>query len=149
MSELKSRLQEAMKEAMRAKDKERLATIRLANAAIKQREVDEQIELDNEQVLAVLDKMLKQRRESISQFETAGRDDLAAKEKAEIEVLQTFMPTPLSDEEIGSLIDEAVAATGASSIRDMGKVMGMLQGKMKGRADMAAVSAKIKARLGA
>ena len=146
---LKNRLQEEMKAAMRAKEKERLGVIRLVNAAIKQREVDERIELDDEQVLAVMDKMLKQRRESISQYEAASRDDLASKEKAEIEVIQEFMPEPLSDAEIEQLIKEALAQTGAASMKEMGKVMGVLQPKMKGRADMGAVSTKIKSFLSA
>lgn len=146
-SSLKSRLQESVKEAMRAKNKERLGTIRLIMAAIKQREVDERIELDDTQIISVLDKMLKQRRESITQFEAGNRPDLAEKEAAEITILSEFMPTPLSDAEIDQLIDDAVKSTGAAGIKDMGKVMGLLQAKLKGRADMGAVSAKIKARL--
>jgi uncharacterized protein YqeY len=144
---LKERIQEDVKDAMRAKDKPRLATIRLITAAIKQREVDERIELDDTQVLVVLDKMCKQRRESISQFEQAGRDDLAAQEKAELELIQQYLPEQLSEAEINELIDAAMQATGASSMKDMGKVMGQLKPKLQGRADMGAVSALIKARL--
>ncbi|MDH5377196.1 MAG: GatB/YqeY domain-containing protein [Gammaproteobacteria bacterium] len=144
---LKAKLQDAMKDAMRSKAKERLGVIRLMNAAIKQKEVDERIELDDTQVLAVLDKMVKQRRESISQFQDAGRDDLVAKESAEIDVISEFMPEPLSEAEIDQAISDALTQTGANSMKDMGKVMGVLQGKLKGRADMSAVSAKIKSRL--
>ena len=140
---LKERIQEDVKDAMRAKDKPRLATIRLITAAIKQREVDERIELDDTQVLVVLDKMCKQRRESISQFEQAGRDDLAAKEKAELELIQQYLPEQLSEAEINELIDAAMQSTGASSMKDMGKVMGQLKPKLQGRADMGAVSALI------
>jgi uncharacterized protein YqeY len=145
---LKERIQEDVKDAMRARDKPRLATIRLITAAIKQREVDERIELDDTQVLVVLDKMCKQRRESISQFEQAGRDDLAAQEKAELELIQQYLPEQLSEAEINELIDAAMQATGAASMKDMGKVMGQLKPKLQGRADMGAVSALIKARLG-
>ncbi|MCG6900352.1 MAG: GatB/YqeY domain-containing protein [Gammaproteobacteria bacterium] len=144
---LKDRIQQDVKDAMRAKDKERLAAIRLITAAIKQREVDERIELDDEQVLLVLDKMCKQRRESISQFEKAGRDDLVAKEVSELEIIQGYLPRQLDDEEIAALIDVALAETGASSIKDMGKVMGQLKPQLQGRADMSAVSAMIKSRL--
>ena len=146
---LKERLQDAVKDAMRSKAKERLAVIRLVMAAIKQIEVDERIELDDSQILAVLDKMLKQRRESISQFDAAGRDDLSQKEAAEIAIISEFMPEPLSEEEIDQMIKEAIEKTGASSMKDMGKVMGGLQAQMKGRADMSAVSVKIKASLSA
>jgi uncharacterized protein YqeY len=145
---LKERIQEDMKDAMRARDKERLATIRLILAAIKQREVDERIELDDTQVITVLDRMIKQRRESISQFEQAGRDDLTAKEQAEIGVIAPYLPAALDEDEIRTLIDAAVAATGAASVRDMGKVMAELKPKLAGRADMGAVSALVKARLG-
>ena len=145
---LKECIQEDVKDAMRAKDKPRLATIRLITAAIKQREVDERIELDDTQVLVVLDKMCKQRRESISQFEQAGRDDLAALEKAELQLIQQYLPEQLTETEINELIDAAMQATGASSMKDMGKVMGQLKPKLQGRADMGAVSALIKARLG-
>ena len=145
---LKERIQQDVKDAMRAKDKPRLGTIRLITAAIKQREVDERIELDDAQVLVVLDKMCKQRRESITQFEQAGRDDLAAQEKAELEMIQQYLPEQLGEAEINELIDAAMEQTGASSMKDMGKVMGQLKPKLQGRADMGAVSALIKARLG-
>jgi len=145
---IKDRIQQDMKDAMRARDKARLATIRLIMAAIKQREVDERIELDDAQVIAVLDKMVKQRRESIAQFEQAGRDDLVAQENSELDVIMPYMPAALSAAEIDRLVDAALAATGAASIRDMGKVMAELKPKLAGRADMGAVSALIKARLG-
>ena len=145
---LKERITEDMKSAMRAGDKDRLATIRLALAAIKQREVDERITLDDPKVLAVLEKMIKQRREAITQFESGGRADLVAKETAEIAVLQGYMPSQLSDAEIDALIREAIAATGAASIKDMGKVMAAVKPKAQGRADMSAVSARIKQKLG-
>ncbi len=134
---------------MRAKDKARLATLRMINATIKQREVDERAELGDEQVLAVLEKMLKQRRESVEQYRKAGREELAAKEEAEMAVIREFLPEPLSEAELDALIDAALAETGAQSLRDMGKVMGKLRPQVQGRADMAQVSAKIKARLGA
>ena len=145
---LKDRIQQDVKDAMRAKDKARLAAIRLITAAIKQREVDERIELDDAQVTAVLDKMAKQRRESISQFEKAGRDDLIAQEVMELEIILSYLPEQLGEDEINALIDSAMQATGATSIKDMGKVMGQLKPKLQGRADMGAVSAMIKARLG-
>jgi uncharacterized protein YqeY len=145
---LKTRLTEDMKNAMRAGDKPRLAVIRLINAAIKQREVDERIELDDAQVLAVLEKMLKQRRDSISQYETAGREDLAETERAEIGVIEAYLPTPLDESELAALIDAAIAETGAASVRDMGKVMGLLKQRAAGRADMGAVSGLVKKRLG-
>jgi len=134
---------------MRAKDKARLATLRLINAAIKQREVDERTELGDEQVLAVLEKMLKQRRESVEQYRKAGREELAAQEEAEMAVIRSFLPEPLSEAELDALIDAALTETGAQSLRDMGKVMSLLRPRVQGRADMAQVSAKIKARLGA
>ncbi len=147
---LKERITEDMKSAMRSGDKRRLGVIRLLQAAIKQREVDERIEaLDDDQVIATLDKMVKQRRESISQYEKAGRTDLAEQEQFEITVLQEYLPAALSEAEIDALIESAIAETGASSIKDMGKVMGKLKPQMQGRADMGAVSARIKARLGA
>jgi uncharacterized protein YqeY len=145
---LKERITEDMKSAMRAGEKERLATIRLALAAIKQREVDERISLDDGQVLAVLEKMIKQRKESIVQFERGGRADLVAKETAEITLLQSYLPARMSDAEVDALILEAIAATGAASIKDMGKVMGVVKSKAQGRADMGAVSARIKQKLG-
>jgi len=148
-SELKSRINEDMKAAMRAKEKDRLGVIRLILAAIKQREVDERIELDDTQVLAVLDKMVKQRRDSIDQYSKAGREDLAAKEQAEIDVIQQYMPAELSETELDSLIKECVAAVGASGMQDMGKVMAELKPKVQGRADMGKVSQKVKAAIGA
>lgn len=144
---LKDQIQQDMKDAMRARDKARLATIRLILAAIKQREVDERIELDDAQVIVVLDKMAKQRRESISQFEQAERDDLIAQENTELEIIQTYLPEALGEDELNALIEAAMQATGASSIKDMGKVMGQLKPKIQGRADMGAVSALIKSRL--
>jgi len=144
---LKETLQQDMKAAMRAADKRRLGVIRLINAAIKQREVDERIDLDDSQVIVVLDKMAKQRRESIEQYEKAGRDDLAEQEHFELEVLKTYLPEQLDDAEIDAMIAEAIAATGAQSVKDMGKVMGQLKARLAGRADMGAVSGKIKARL--
>ena len=150
MSEsLKQRIEADMKTAMREKDKERLGTIRLILAAIKQREVDERITLDDTQVLAILDKMVKQRRDSIEQFRAAGREELAVKEEAELAVIQGYMPAALSDAELDALIAEAVTASGAKTMQEMGKVMGLLKAKVQGRADMGAVSAKIKARLSA
>ena len=146
---LSQRIREDMKTAMKAGDKRRLGVIRLILAAIKQREVDERIELDDSQTLAVLDKMVKQRRDSIEQFEKAGRNELAEQESFEIEVLQAYMPEALSEEEIDAMIAEAIAGTGAASLRDMGKVMGQLKPKIQGRADMGAVSALVKQRLGA
>jgi uncharacterized protein YqeY len=145
---LKERITEDMKTAMRAGEKERLATIRLLLAAIKQREVDERITLDDGQVLAVIEKMIKQRREAISQFEAGGRADLVAKEGAEVALLQAYLPAQLTAAEIDVLITEAIAATGAASIKDMGKVMGFVKGKAQGRADMGALSARIKQKLG-
>ena len=149
MSELKQQLSADMEQAMRDKDKPRLGVVRLALAAIKQREVDERVALDDTQVLAVLDKMVKQRRDSVRQYEEAGRQDLADQEAYEITVLQTYLPEALSDAELDALIDEAIAASGASSMKEMGKAMGILKPKVQGRADMGAVSAKLKTRLGA
>ncbi len=147
--DLKGRIQEDMKAAMRAAAKDRLATIRLILAAIKQREVDERIQLDDAQVLSVLEKMVKQRRESIAQFQAGGRADLVAKENAELSVLAAYLPEPLSEQELDRLINETVAATGAASIKDMGKVMNALKPQVQGRADMGALGARIKARLSA
>jgi len=144
---LKERITEDMKSAMRAGEKDRLGTIRLALAAIKQREVDERVSLDDAQVLVVLEKMIKQRKEAIAQFETGGRADLVAKETAEIAILQAYLPAQMSDAEIDALIAEAIASTGAASIKDMGKVMGVVKAKAQGRADMGAVSARIKQKL--
>lgn len=144
---LKQQLTEDMKTAMRGGDKHRLSVIRLMLAAIKQREVDERIELDDVQVLATLEKMLKQRRDSVSQFDAAGREDLSAVERAEMVVIETYLPSKLSEPEIDALIDAAIQDTGASSARDMGKVVAAVKEKAAGRADMAVVSGKIKARL--
>ncbi len=138
-----------MKTAMRAQDKERLAAIRLILAATKQREVDERITLTDEHVLAILDKMVKQRRESIAQYEAANRQDLAEKEAAEIAVIQTYLPTPLTSDEIAALIDAAIKESGATTVRDMGKVMGLIKPQIQGRADVGVVSNQIKDRLGA
>ena len=145
---LKARITEDMKSAMRAGEKQTLATIRLLQAAIKQREVDERIQLDDAQVLSVLEKMVKQRRESITQFEAGGRADLVASEQAELVVLQGYLPEQLSEAELTALINSAIASTGAASIKDMGKVMGVVKGQAAGRADMGKVGALIKARLG-
>ena len=145
---LKDRITGDVKDAMRAKDKPRLATLRLITAAIKQREVDERIELDDTQVTLVLDKMVKQRRESIVQFEKAGRDDLITIENNELEIITPYLPEQLGEDEINALIDAALEQTGASSIKDMGKVMGQLKPQLQGKADMGAVSALIKSRLG-
>ena len=148
MSTLKERITEDMKAAMRSGEKERLGVIRMITSAIKQREVDERIALDDAQVLSVLEKMIKQRKESLEQFKAGNRQDLVDKESSEITLLQTYMPSQLSGTEIDALIAEAVAATGASSIKDMGKVMAIIKSKAQGRADMGAVGAKIKAKLG-
>jgi uncharacterized protein len=144
---LKERITEDMKAAMRASEKERLSTIRMVQAAIKQREVDERIVLDDAQVIAVLEKMVKQRRESVVQFEQGGRTDLADREKAEITLLQSYLPTPLTEAEVDALIRAAIADTGAASVKDMGKVMGAVKARAAGRADMGVVSARIKAAL--
>ena len=144
---LKEQLQQDMKEAMRGGDKRRLGAIRLVMAAIKQREVDERIELDDAAVTAVLDKMAKQRRESIAQYSKAGRDDLVDQENFELEVLKNYLPEQLGEAEIDAMIEATIQATGAASVKDMGKVMGQLKPKLQGRADMGAVSARIKARL--
>jgi uncharacterized protein YqeY len=145
---LKDRITEDMKTAMRAGDKERLATVRLALAAIKQREVDERISLDDTQVLAVLEKMIKQRREAITQFASGNRADLVAKETAEISVLQQYLPAQMSEAEVDALIQEAIQATGAASMKDMGKVMAAVKAKAQGRTDMGALSGRIKQKLG-
>ena len=137
---LKSRIQDDVKNAMRAQERERLAVLRLVTAAIKQKEVDERIELDDAQVLAVLDKMVKQRRESLEQYRTAGRDDLADQEAFELDLIQTYLPEPLGEAELAAMIRDAIAEVGASSIRDMGAVMNALRPQVQGRADMKAVS---------
>ena len=144
---LKERITDDMKAAMRSGQKVELGVIRMITAAIKQREVDERITLDDSQVLSVLEKMIKQRKESLVQFQAGNRQDLVDKEAAEITLLQGYLPSQLTDSEIDALISEAIGTTGAASIKDMGKVMGLIKGKAQGRADMAAVGAKIKARL--
>jgi uncharacterized protein YqeY len=141
---LKDQITDDMKAAMRAKESERLATIRLLISEIKRKEVDERIELTDAQVLAVVEKMIKQRKDSITQFENGGRQDLADKEKAELTVLSAYMPAGLSDEEVAAEVAAAVAASGAAGPQDMGKVMGILKPKLAGRADMTAVSAQVK-----
>ena len=148
MSDLKQRINDNVKDAMRAKEKERLKTLRLITSAIKQIEVDKRIELDkDDDIVAVLEKMLKQRKDSIEAFEKAGRDDLTAIEVAEVAIIKEYMPEQMSDEDVDALIVEAIAATGASEMKDMGKVMGLIKPKIAGKADMAQVSAKIKSRL--
>lgn len=144
---LKNRITEDMKAAMKARETERLGAIRLLLAAVKQKEVDERKDLDDAAVLSVIDKMLKQRRDSIFQFEQAGRQDLADKEKFEVSVLQAYMPQAMSDAELEAAVAEAVAAAGAHGPQDMGKVMGLLKPRLAGRADMGKVSALVKARL--
>ena len=146
---LKNQIREDMKSAMKAGDKDRLKVVRLSMAAIKQVEVDKRVELDDAGVLGVLEKMVKQRRDSIEQFEKGGREDLATIERAEIEVLQAYLPEQLSADEIAALVDEVIATTGAESMRDMGKVMGQIKAKAEGRADMGAVSSAVKERLAA
>ncbi len=148
MSDLKQRIAEDVKTAMRARDRERLSALRMILAAIKQKEVDGRAELDDTQVLAVLDKMARQHRESIDHYRQAGRSDLVDKETRELSVVESFLPSPLSDEEIGELIGGAIAECGAASVQDMGKVMGLLKPRLQGRADMARVSGLVKARLG-
>ena len=148
MSEIKTALMADIKACMKSGDKDRLAVLRLVSAAVKQREVDDRVETDDPAMIAILDKMAKQRRESIEQFNKGGRDDLAAVEQKELKIIQAYLPQQLSDDEIQTLIDTAVAETGASEIRDMGKVMGKLKPQLQGRADMSAVSAKIKSKLG-
>lgn len=146
---LKERISEDVKTAMRAQERDRLGVLRMLNAAIKQREVDERIELDDTQVLAVIDKMCKQRRESLEQFEAAGRHDLATKEGFELGVLQEYMPEPLDADQLSSLIDEAIRTTGAESMKDMGSVMGVLRDQVQGRADMKSVSNTVREKLSA
>ena len=147
MSSLKSQITDEMKVAMRAKDKVRLGTIRLMLAELKRIEVDERIELDDDRVLAVLDKMAKQRKDSIAQYQAAERPELADKEQQETEVIKTFLPQPLSDVEIDAIIDAAIAATDASGMQAMGQVMAIIKPQLQGRADMGAVSGKVKAKL--
>jgi len=147
MSDLSTRITDDVKVAMKAKDKPRLGVLRLITAAIKQREVDERITLDDDQVVTVLEKMIKQRKDSIAQYEKAGRDELAQQEAFEIGIIQAYLPEQLSDAEIDALIAEAISSSGAASMKDMGKVMGLLKPKLAGRADMGQVSQKIKQRL--
>jgi hypothetical protein len=141
-------LKEAQKDAMRAKDKLRLGTIRMALAAVKQREVDERITLTDADVLAILTKMVKQRKDAAEQFDAAERKDLSDNERAEITIIESFLPSPLTDDEISALIEQAMTETGASGMQDMGKVMGWLKPKVQGRADMGPLSGRIKAKLG-
>lgn len=147
MSDLKNQITAQMKTAMKARDKESLGTLRLILSEIKQIEVDERVELDDARILAVLDKMVKQRRDSISQYQAAERPELAEKEQQELEVIKTFLPQPLSDSEISTLIDNAISETGASSMKEMGKIMAVLKPKLQGRADMGQVSKLVKAKL--
>jgi uncharacterized protein YqeY len=146
---LKGQIQEDVKSAMRARDQKRLTALRLITAAIKQVEIDKRIEMDDQAVLAVLDKMVKQRRDSLEQYQNAGRDDLAAQEKFELDLIAVYLPEALGDDELAALIKQAVADTGASSIRDMGTVMNKLREQVQGRADMKAVSNAVKQQLGA
>lgn len=147
MSDLKLKIGETTKVAMKARDKNRVATLRMVNSEIKRIEVDERRELTDEDVLGILNRMLKQRHDSLSQFEAAGREDLAEKERYEIGVIRDFMPEPLSTEALAALVDEAVASSGATDMKDMGKVMGALKSKVQGRADMGTLSGLVKARL--
>jgi len=147
MSDLKLKIGEMTKVAMKARDKNRVATLRMVNSEIKRIEVDERRELTDEDVLGILNRMLKQRHDSLSQFEAAGREDLAEKERFEIGVIREFMPEPLSAEALAALVDEVVASTGATEMKDMGRVMGALKPKVQGRADMGALSGLVKARL--
>ena len=144
---LKARIQEDIKTAMRAQEREQLAVLRLVSAAIKQKEVDERIELDDSQVLAVLEKMVKQRRESLEQYEKAGRDDLAKQEQFELDLIQVYLPEPMGEEELAQIISETIAELGADSMRDMGPVMNALRDRIQGRADMKAVSQAVKNQL--
>jgi uncharacterized protein YqeY len=145
--DLKATIQEDVKQAMRARDKARLGTLRLITAAIKQIEVDTRVDLDDAGVTAVLDKMAKQRRESLEQYEKAGRDDLADQERYELDIIAAYLPEPLSDEALERLVDEAIAGSGAAGMQDMGKVMGQLKPQVQGRADMKALSGMVRARL--
>ena len=144
----KDRIINDVKDAMRARDKKKLETLRLVTAAVKQVEVDERIEVDEERMLVILDKLVKQRKESISQFQTAGRDDLVAQEQFELGIIGQYLPEPLSEADVETLINQAIAEVGATKMSDMGKVMAILKPQMQGRADMSKVSALIKARLG-
>lgn len=147
MADIKSNISEDVKTAMRGKDKPRLAALRLIQAAFKQKEVDERIELDDQQCIAILDKMAKQHRDSIEQFQQANRDDLIEQEQFELDIIEQYLPAQLSEQEINDMINAAIAETGAESIKDMGKVMGKLKGELQGRADMGKVSGLIKSRL--
>ncbi len=147
MSDLKTQIGEATKDAMRARDKSRVAALRMVNAELKRVEVDERKTLTDDDVLAILNRMLKQRNDSLSQFEQADREDLAAQERFEIELIKTFMPEPLSEAEVDAVIERAIEATGATSMKDMGQVMGLVKAEISTRADMGAVSGKVKARL--
>jgi len=147
VSELKLRITDDMKSAMKAKDKDALKAVRMIVGAIKQREVDERIELDDTQVLAVIQKMVKQRKDSISQFKDAGRNDLVEIEEAELVIINNYMPAQLSEAEIATAVDKAIADSGASSMQDMGKLMGVLKGQLDGKADMGAISALIRSKL--
>jgi len=147
MTDLRTRLQDDIKTAMKSGDKARLGTLRLISAAVKQKEVDERIELDDDAMLLILDKLMKQRRESITQYKAAGREDLSAVEEAEAAIIQEYLPAALSDDEVGSIIAKAVNDSGASSIKDMGKVMGLVKPQVQGRADMGKISGIIKAKL--
>ncbi len=149
MADIKNQVSDDVKAAMRSKDKQRLAALRLIQAAFKQKEVDERIELKDEHTTVILDKMAKQHRDSIEQFNQAGRSDLVDIEQFELNIIETYLPAKLSDDEINSLIENAISEIGAESIRDMGKVMGLLKGKLQGRADMGQVSGLIKGRLNA
>src|SRR5690606_35288479 len=146
--DLKTRIMDDMKSAMRSKDSARLESIRMIRAAIQRREVDERVALDDAGVLQVLQKMLKQARDSVQQFEAGGRNDLVARERASIAVLESYLPEPLSDAELDQLIDQAIELSGAATVRDMGKVMGTLKCKVEGRADMGALGVRVKQRLG-
>jgi len=149
LSTLKGQIQEDVKSAMRAREQKRLTALRLITAAIKQVEVDQRIEMDDTAILAVLDKMVKQRRDSLEQYQAAGREDLAAQEQFELDLISSYLPEALSEDELSALIKQAVADTGASSMRDMGAVMNKLREQVQGRADMKAVSNAVKAQLGA
>ncbi len=147
MSELKKRITDDMKSAMKAKDRQALKAVRMILEAIKQKEIDERIELDDAQVMTVIQKMVKQRKDSISQFSDAGRTDLVEIEEAELEIINNYMPEQLSDEEVESVVDRAINDSGANSMKDMGKLMGMLKPRLQGKADMSTVSQLIKSRL--
>ncbi len=147
MSDLKKQIQDAVISAMKSGDKERLKIVRLITSSMKQVEVDDRIELDDARIIAILDKMVKQRRESISQFKTAGRDDLVKQESFEIDIIQEFLPQALSEEELDTIVNQAIETTGASSIKDMGKVMGLVKPQIIGRADMGEISGRIKSLL--